>query len=340
MDSFKPLIARIATGAALTRAEARDAFEALLSGEVTHAQAGAFLMGLRVRGEALDEIVGAVEAMRSRMLPVAAPSNAIDIVGTGGDGSGSYNVSTLASIIVASCGVPVAKHGNRAASSKSGAADVLTALGVRIGLTPEENERCLAEANLCFLFAQTHHASMRHVAPVRSELGTRTLFNFLGPLSNPAGVKRQLVGVPSTAWMRPLTETLRELGSETIWTVHGSDGLDEITTTGPTHLVILEGGEIRETSVTPEDAGLARAKPEDLKGGDPAYNAAALRRVLEREASAYRDIGLINAGAALAVAGVATDLAGGVAKARAALDSGESRATLDRLIAVSNGGPA
>ena len=340
MDSFKPLLARIATGAALTRAEARDAFEALLSGEVTHAQAGAFLMGLRVRGEALDEIVGAVEAMRSRMLPVAAPANAIDIVGTGGDGSGSYNVSTLASIIVASCGVPVAKHGNRAASSKSGAADVLTALGVRIGLTPEENESCLAETNLCFLFAQTHHASMRHVAPVRSELGTRTLFNFLGPLSNPAGVKRQLVGVPSTAWMRPLTETLRELGSETIWTVHGSDGLDEITTTGPTHLVILEGGEIRETTVTPEEAGLARAKPEDLKGGDPAYNAAALRRVLEGEASAYRDIGLINAGAALAVAGVATDLTGGVANARAALDSGASRATLDRLIAVSNGGHA
>ena len=340
MDSFKPLIARIATGAALTRAEARDAFEALLSGEVTHAQAGAFLMGLRVRGEALDEIVGAVEAMRSRMLPVAAPANAIDIVGTGGDGSGSYNVSTLASIIVASCGVPVAKHGNRAASSKSGAADVLTALGVRIGLTPEENERCLAEAGLCFLFAQTHHASMRHVAPVRTELGTRTLFNFLGPLSNPAGVKRQLVGVPSTAWMRPLTETLRELGSETIWTVHGSDGLDEITTTGPTHLVILEGGEIRETTVTPEEAGLARARPEDLKGGDPAYNAAALRRVLEGETSAYRDIGLINAGAALAVAGVAKELADGVAKARSALDSGASRATLDRLIAVSNGGHA
>jgi anthranilate phosphoribosyltransferase len=340
MDSFKPLIARIATGAALTRAEARDAFEALLSGEVTHAQAGAFLMGLRVRGEALDEIVGAVEAMRSRMLHVSAPANAIDIVGTGGDGSGSYNVSTLASIIVASCGVPVAKHGNRAASSKSGAADVLTALGVRIGLTPEENERCLAEAGLCFLFAQTHHASMRHVAPVRTELGTRTLFNFLGPLSNPAGVKRQLVGVPSTAWMRPLTETLRELGSETIWTVHGSDGLDEITTTGLTHLVILEGGEIRETTVTPEEAGLARARPEDLKGGDPAYNAAALRRVLEGETSAYRDIGLINAGATLAVAGVAKELADGVAKARSALDSGASRATLDRLIAVSNGGHA
>jgi anthranilate phosphoribosyltransferase len=338
MDSFKPLIARIATGATLTREEARDAFEALLSGEVTHAQAGAFLMGLRVRGEALSEIVGAVEAMRSRMLRVAAPANAIDIVGTGGDGSGSYNVSTLAAILVASCGVPVAKHGNRAASSKSGAADVLTALGVRISLSPPELEGCLAEAGLCFLFAQTHHASMRHVGPVRTELGTRTLFNFLGPLSNPAGVKRQLVGVPSTAWMLPLTETLRELGSEVIWTVHGSDGLDEITTTGPTEILILEKGEIRQATVTPEECGLARARPEDLKGGDPAHNAAALRAVLEGRAPAYRDIGLMNAGAALVVAGIVPDIAEGVARARASLDSGAAKATLDKLVAVSNRG--
>lgn len=337
MDQFKPLIAKVATGVPLTRQEARDAFEALLSGEVTHAQAGAFLMGLRVRGEALSEIVGAVEAMRSRMLRVAAPANAIDIVGTGGDGSGSYNVSTLAAIIVASCGVPVAKHGNRAASSKSGAADVLTALGVKIGLEPPDLERCLADAGLAFLFAQTHHASMRHVGPVRSELGTRTLFNFLGPLSNPAGVTRQLVGVPSTAWMRPLTETLRELGSETIWTVHGSDGLDEITTTGPTEIVVLEKGEIREMTITPEDAGLPRSRPEDLRGGDPGYNAAALRAVLEGKPGAYRDIGLINAGAALAVAGVAGDIREGVAQARASLDSGAAKATLDRLVAISNG---
>ncbi|TDR94401.1 anthranilate phosphoribosyltransferase [Enterovirga rhinocerotis] len=336
MDSFKPHLGKIATGAALTREEARDAFETLLSGEVTHAQAGAFLMGLRVRGEALPEIVGAVEAMRSRMTRVAAPPNAIDIVGTGGDGAGSYNISTLAAIIVASCGVPVAKHGNRAASSKSGAADVLTALGVKIGLPADALETCLAEVGLAFLFAQTHHASMRHVAPVRSELGTRTLFNFLGPLSNPAGVKRQLVGVPSTAWMRPLTETLKELGSEVIWTVHGSDGLDEITTTGPTQIVILERGEIREITVAPEDVGLPRAKPADLKGGDPAHNARALRAVLDGEPSAYRDIGLINAGAALAVAGVAADLGEGVAKARAAIETGAAKATLDRLVEVSN----
>lgn len=338
MDSFKPLLAKIATGSPLSREEARDAFEALLSGEVTHAQAGAFLMGLRVRGEALSEIVGAVEAMRSRMLRVSAPAEAIDIVGTGGDGSGSYNVSTLAAIIVASCGVPVAKHGNRAASSKSGAADVLTALGVRIGLSPAEAELCLKEAGLCFLFAQTHHASMRHVGPVRTELGTRTLFNFIGPLSNPAGVKRQLVGVPSAAWLVPLTETLRELGSEVIWTVHGSDGLDEITTTGPTEIVVLEKGDIRHMRVTPEEVGLARARPHDLKGGDPDHNAAALLAVLEGRPGAYRDIGLINAGASLVVAGRAGDLAEGVAQARAALDSGAARTTLSRLVAVSNGG--
>lgn len=338
MDSFKPLLAKVATGAALTREDAREAFEALLSGEVTHAQAGAFLMGLRVRGEALSEIVGAVEAMRARMLAVRAPANAIDIVGTGGDGSGSYNVSTLAAIIVASRNIPVAKHGNRAASSKSGSADVLTALGVRLGLTPEEAEACLAEVGLTFLFAQTHHASMRHVAPVRTELGARTLFNFIGPLSNPAGVKRQLLGVPSEAWLVPLTETLRELGSELVWTVHGSDGLDEITTTGPTAIVILENGAIRQASVTPEEVGLVRAKPEDLKGGDPQYNADALRAVLDGKKSAYRDIGVINAGASLVVAGTARDLAEGVAMAQASLDSGAARATLDKLIAVSNRG--
>jgi anthranilate phosphoribosyltransferase len=205
MDSFKPYLAKVATGAALTQEEARAAFDALLSGEVTPAQGGAFLMALRVRGEAVDEIVGAVSALRGRMTRVEAPPNAIDIVGTGGDHSGSYNISTLAAMIVAACGVPVAKHGNRAASSRSGAADVLAALDVRLGLDPEGLERCLAEVGLCFMFAQSHHASMRHVAPVRVELGTRTLFNLIGPLSNPAGVKRQLLGVFSAHWLEPLT---------------------------------------------------------------------------------------------------------------------------------------
>src|SRR5947209_6344289 len=252
MESFKPFLAKVAAGANLTQSEAAEAFDAMLSGEVTPAQMGGFLMALRVRGESVDELTGAVTAMRAKMLRVQAPDDAIDIVGTGGDGIGSYNVSTLAAIIVAGCGVPVAKHGNRAASSRSGAADVLTALGVKIGLEPAALTRCLKEAGLCFMFAQTHHAAMRHVGPVRVELGTRTLFNLLGPLSNPAGVERQLLGVPSKAWLHPLTEGLRELGSRRVWTVHGSDGLDEITTTGPTHVVALEDGAIREFTIAPE----------------------------------------------------------------------------------------
>jgi anthranilate phosphoribosyltransferase len=336
MESFKPYLAKVATGAALTREEARGAFETLLSGEVTPAQAGGFLMALRVRGEAQSEIIGAVEAMRGRMLRVRAPAGTIDIVGTGGDGSGSYNISTLAAIIVAGAGVKVAKHGNRAASSRSGAADVLSALGVRMGLDAPALERCLEQAGLCFMFAQTHHASMRHVGPVRVELGTRTLFNLLGPLANPAGVRRQLLGVPSAAWMEPLTRALLELGSERVWTVHGSDGLDEITTTGPTDIVELDRGELRSFTVAPEDFGFARARPEDLKGGDPEHNAAALQAVLDGARTAYRDVAVLNAGAALVVAGRAADLADGVAQAGAAIDTGGARATLTRLVAVSN----
>jgi anthranilate phosphoribosyltransferase len=293
-------------------------------------------MALRVRGEALDEIVGAVSAMRGRMTRVNAPADAMDIVGTGGDHSGSYNISTLASMIVAGCGVRVAKHGNRAASSRSGAADVLTALGVKIGLDPAALERCLAEAGLCFMFAQAHHASMRHVAPVRVELGTRTLFNLLGPLSNPAGVRRQLLGVFSDAWLEPLTQVLKELGTERVWTVHGSDGLDEITTTGPTHVVALENGTIRRFTVTPEEVGLTTARPEDLKGADPEHNAAELRRVLDGEKTPYRDIAVLNAAAALVVAGEAGNLREGVDRAAGAVDSGAAKGALERLIQVSN----
>jgi anthranilate phosphoribosyltransferase len=336
MESFKPYLAKVATGASLSREEARDAFDMLLSGEVTPAQAGGFLMALRVRGEALDEIIGAVSAMRSRMVPVAAPDTAIDIVGTGGDQSGSYNISTLAAIIVAGCGVPVAKHGNRAASSRSGAADVLTALGVKIGLEPVALSRCLDEAGLCFMFAQTHHASMRHVAPVRVELGTRTLFNLLGPLSNPARVPRQLLGVPSQMWLEPLTEALKGLGSKRVWAVHGSDGLDEITTTGPTTVVALENGSIRQFTITPEDAGLTRARPEDLKGADPAHNARELLAVLDGARTAYRDIAVLNAAAALVLAEEAGDIKDGVARAAQAIESKAAKAALDKLVAVSN----
>ncbi len=336
MESFKPLIAKVAAGAQLTRAEAASAFDAMLSGDVTPAQMGGFLMALRVRGETVEEITGAVTAMRAKMLRVSAPAAAIDIVGTGGDGSGSYNVSTLASLIVAACGVPVAKHGNRAASSKSGTADALGALGVKIGLPPEGVERCLAQAGVGFMMAPTHHAAMRHVGPARVELGTRTIFNLLGPLSNPAGVRRQLIGVFSSTWLQPIAEVLRNLGSERVWVAYGSDGLDEITTTGKTEIVELKDGEIRAFDIAPEDVGLARADPAALRGGDPAHNAAALRAVVEGARNAYRDIAVFNAAAGLVIAEAARDLADGVAKAEKALDEGAVGATLDALVRVSN----
>ncbi|MBZ6076934.1 anthranilate phosphoribosyltransferase [Microvirga puerhi] len=336
MESFKSYLAKVATGASLTREEARSAFDDILSGEVTPAQSGAFLMALRVRGEALEEIVGAVSAMRGRMLRVNAPEGAVDIVGTGGDHSGSYNISTLAAIIVAGAGVKVAKHGNRAASSKSGTADVLSALGVKLGLEPEGLERCLKDAGLCFMFAQTHHAAMRHVAPVRVELGTRTIFNLLGPLANPASVSRQLLGVFSEAWLEPLAQVMKELGTKRLWAVNGSDGLDEMTTTGPTHVVALENGTVRRFSVTPEEVGLPIARLEDLKGGDPEHNAAQLRAVLEGARIPYRDVALLNAAASLVIADAASDLRDGLDRATRALDSGAAKATLVRLIQTSN----
>ena len=336
MESFKPLIAKVAAGSQLSRGEAAAAFESMLSGNVTPAQIGGFLLALRVRGEGVEEITGAVTAMRGKMLRVQAPAGAIDIVGTGGDGSGSYNVSTLAAIITAACGVPVAKHGNRAASSKSGTADALGALGVKIGIPPEAVERCVREAGIGFMMATTHHAAMRHVGPARAELGTRTIFNLLGPLSNPAGVRRQLIGVFSSAWLRPMAEVLRNLGSERVWIAHGGDGLDEITTTGTSEIVELKDGEIRAFTISPEDVGLARAEPAALMGGDPEHNAAALRAVLEGARNAYRDIAVFNAAAALVIADSARDLADGVAKASKALDDGAALATLDLLVRVSN----
>jgi anthranilate phosphoribosyltransferase len=336
MESFKPLLGKVAAGAFLSRAEAAAAFDAMLSGEVTPAQMGGFLMGLRVRGESVEEITGAVSAMRAKMLRVTAPADAVDVVGTGGDGSGSYNVSTLAAIIVAACGVPVAKHGNRAASSKSGTADTLAALGVRIGIEPQAVERCIREAGIGFMMAPAHHAAMRHVGPARVELGTRTIFNLLGPLSNPAGVRRQLIGVFSGAWLEPMAQVLRNLGSERVWITHGGDGLDEMTTTGKTSIVELRDGAIRAFEIAPEDVGLQRAQPADLKGGDAAHNAAALLAVLDGAHDAYRDIALLNAGGALVVAGKARELGEGVGLAAAALKSGAARETLARLVSVSN----
>ena len=335
METLKPVLAALAGGRTLSRDESEAAFDHLLSGQATSAQMGAFLMGLRVRGESIDEIVGAVAAMRAKMLRVTAPVGAIDIVGTGGDGHGTYNVSTLAAIIVAACGVPVAKHGNRAASSRSGSSDVLAALGVAVGLGAAEIEDCLAEAGIAFMSAQAHHAAMRHFAAVRADLGTRTIFNLLGPLSNPAGVERLLVGVFAPDWLEPLARVLGALGATRAWLVHGSDGLDEITTTGRTDVVAWEDGEIRRSSIVPEDVGLPRVSLADLKGGDPAANAAALRAVLAGQHGAYRDIACLNAAAGLCVAGRVPDLKAGLDLACQALDTGAARRILDRLVRVS-----
>ena len=274
--------------------------------------------------------------MRAKMTRVAAPWDAVDIVGTGGDGLGSYNVSTLAAIIVAACGVPVAKHGNRAASSRSGASDVLTALGVKVGIPADAVSRCITQAGIGFMMAQAHHAAMRHVGAARVELGTRTIFNLLGPLSNPAGVRNQLLGVFSRAWLEPLAEVLRNSGSRRVWVVHGSDGLDEMTTTGPTSVAELDGGRIRLFDVSPEDVGLGRAHSSELKGGDPEHNARALREVLAGAKTPYRDIALLNAAGGLVVANRAATLEDGIALAARAIDDGRAAQTLERLIVASN----
>ena len=335
-DELKGLIAKAATGATLSREEAARGFDTMMSGEATPSQMGALLMALRVRGETVDEITGAVTAMREKMLRVAAPPDAIDVVGTGGDASGSFNISTCAALIVAGAGVPVAKHGNRALSSRSGAADVLAALGVNIELTPQGVTRCIKEAGIGFMFAPAHHPAMKNVGPTRVELGTRTIFNLLGPLSNPAGVKRQMVGVFSRQWIEPLALVLKNLGSESVWVVHGSDGLDEITTAGPTYVAALETGAVRTFEITPEELGLKRVKPEALRGGSAKENAQALLQVLKGKSGAFHDISILNAAAALMVAARAKDLKGALALAQASIDSGEAANRLQRLVTISN----
>ena len=335
-NALKRLMQKVATGASLSEEEIKDAFELMMSGVATPAQMAAFLMGLRVRGETLAEITGACRLMREKMLPIEAPPDAVDIVGTGGDGHNTYNVSTCAAIVAAGAGVPVAKHGNRAVSSLSGASDVLTALGVKIDIPPLAITRSIAEAGVGFMWAPLHHQAMKSWAPARAELGVRTLLNLLGPLANPAGVKRQVVGVYSAAWTAPIAEALKNLGSEHAWVVHGSDGLDEITTTGPTRVAELKDGAVTEFEVTPEDAGLPVATLADLKGGDATVNAAAIREVLAGEPGHFRDIVLMNAGAALIVGGKTASLTDGVARAAHAIDTGAAARALDKLIAVTN----
>ncbi len=339
-DELKPLIAKVADGESLSTDEAEAAFDIIMSGDATEAQIGAFLMALRVRGETVDEITGAVRTMRAKALAVDAPDDAMDVVGTGGDGSGTYNISTAAAIVVAGSGVPVAKHGNKALSSKSGAADVLAAMGVNIDADMALVEKAIREAGIGFLMAPRHHSAMKYVGPARVQMGTRTIFNLLGPLSNPAGVKRQFTGVFAQAWVEPLAQVLKNLGCEAAWVVHGADGLDEMTTTGASHVAQLKDGEITTFEVTPDDAGLATAKPEDLKGDDAAHNAEMLLAVLDGAEGAYRDVVLYNAAGALIVAGKAQDLKDGVAIASAAIDGGKAKAALEKMIAITNEGGA
>ena len=336
MADMKTLIAKAASGVALSRVEAREAFNIMMSGDATPSQIAGFLMALRVRGETVDEISSAVDVMREKMLRVSAPADAIDIVGTGGDASGSYNISTCAAIVAAAAGLKVAKHGNRALSSKSGAADVLIALGVKIDLAPNKITECINDAGVGFMFAPAHHSSMKFVGPTRVELGTRTIFNLLGPLSNPAGVKQQITGVFSKAWVEPLAQVLKNLGSDACWICHGEGGMDEIVPTGVTWISELKDGKIRSFELTPEDAGLKRSKFEDLKGGEAAQNAEALRAVLSGAPSAFSDAAAMTAGAALLVAGKAQDIKTGVQQSQEAIKTGAASKTLALLVEVSN----
>ncbi len=332
---IKGALNRIADGKDLTGTEMRQVMDIIMSGEATASQIGAFLMGMRVKGETVGEIAAAVSIMRNKMVPVEAPADAIDIVGTGGDGAGTLNISTGASIVVAAAGVPVAKHGNRAMSSKSGSAEALQKLGISLELTPEQISACIREAGIGFMFAPNHHPAMRHVGPTRAEMGVRTMFNLLGPQSNPAGVKRYLLGVFDNEWVEPVAAALLANQAQAAWVVHGDSGLDELSTTGPSFVSQIKNGNLTSFEVTPEDAGLPRAKLEDIVGGDPEHNAGELRKLLEGTKGAYRDIVLLNAAAAFIIADKVQTLPEGVAMGAEAIDSGKARATLDKLVAVS-----
>lgn len=332
---IKTALNRIAHGRDLTGTEMRDVMEIIMSGEATPSQIGAFLMGMRVKGETVGEIAAAVSIMRRKMIPVSAPENAIDIVGTGGDGAGTLNISTGASLVVAAAGVPVAKHGNRALSSRSGSAEALQALGIRLDLGPDEIARCISEAGIGFMFAPNHHPAMKHVGPTRMEMGTRTMFNLLGPQSNPAGVKRYLLGVFDNEWVEPVAAALLANQAQAAWVVHGDSGLDELSTTGPSFVSQIRDGNLTAFEVTPEEAGLPRATLDDLVGGDPEHNAAELRKLLDGAKGPYRDIVLLNAAAAFIVAGKVETLKEGAALGAETIDSGKARATLDKLVAAS-----
>ncbi len=334
---IKTALNKIASRRDLTGEEMRGVMRLIMSGEATPSQIGAFLMGMRLKGETAGEIAAAVSILREKMIPVAAPENAIDIVGTGGDGVGTLNISTAASILVAALGVPVAKHGNRALSSKSGSSQALEALGVKLDLTPEEIGRTIELAGIGFMFAPSHHPAMKYVGPSRAEMGVRTMFNLLGPQSNPAGVQRYLLGVFAEEWVEPVAQALQANRAVKAWVVHGSDGLDELTVTGPSFVAQISGGDLRSFEVTPDQAGLRQYELKDILGGTPEENAQAIHDLFDGAPGAYRDIVLLNAAAALIVADKVDNLRDGAQAAAAAIDSGKAKATLARLVAVSNG---
>ena len=336
MTEFKDLIGIVAAGQSLTREQAQAAFDIMMSGDATPSQIGGFLMALRVRGETVEEITGAVSTMRAKMLKVDAPEGATDIVGTGGTQTGTYSISTCSAIVMAGAGAKVAKHGNRALSSKTGTADTLENLGVNLETGADGTARCIEQAGVGFMFAPAHHAAMRFVGPSRVELGTRTIFNIRGPLSNPAGAKRQVVGAFMPQLLEPMVNVLKNLGSEHAWLVHG-DGMDELTVTGTSTVYALKDGSVSNFEIEPEDAGVGRHDIADIKGGDAAYNAAALKGVLDGDKNAYRDMVLLNAGAGLLVAGVASDLKTGAQMAAESIDSGAAAKALAKLVEVSNG---
>lgn len=331
---MKPLLAQLAEGGALSEEQAEAAFRCILAGEASQGQIGAFLMGLRQRGETISDITAGARVLREQLVAVPTEADVIDTCGTGGDGSGSYNISTAVAFVVAACGVPVAKHGNRALSSKSGSSQVLEALGLALELTPEQIGQCLDTAGMGFMFAPHHHAAMRHVGAVRQEMGIRTIFNLLGPLANPARAKRQLLGVFDEKWVVPLAETLRNLGSVRAWIVHGSDGMDELTTTGPSQIAELKDGHIQTFTLDAQDYGLTRARADELAGGTPEENAEAMRQLFAGAHGAYRDIVLLNSAAALVVADHAQDIAEGLQQADQALSSGAAAKVLDQLAAL------
>jgi len=332
---FSDALKAIVAGRTLGADESARAFAAIMAGEVSQVRIAAFLTALAQREPSVEEITGAALAMRAAMRKVTAPPNAMDIVGTGGDGHDTFNISTATALTVAASGVPVAKHGNRSATSRTGTADVLERLGVKIDIAPATAEACLREAGICFLFAPAYHSAMKHVAPVRKELGFRTIFNFLGPLSNPAGVRRELLGVSAADWVEKLAHVLKALGTEKAWVVRGSDGLDELTTTGITHVAILDAGRVTLREVMPDEIGVPRVPLSALKGGEPEENAAALSALLEGAKGAFRDAVLLNAAAALVVADKAADLPAGAKLAACAIDSGAAKATLARMAQVS-----